>query len=190
MELYYENETNGAHVHIHWISFINSIILIFLASLIVMIVLIKVLKKDIANNGNNDSISGNTVLPLIKNDISIDIDGDSSSSSVTKNIGSGWKNLINQVNQIPQYPIFLITLVSAGIQIVIAIMGVISILMINSIGTKNNFLIVIKEHFSVFQYFVLVFWVQYLHILVYYYINISTTLTPPSSNFWQQQQSQ
>ena len=44
-ELYYENETNGAHVHIHWISFINSIILIFLASLIVMIVLIKVLKK-------------------------------------------------------------------------------------------------------------------------------------------------
>ena len=138
-ELYYENETNGAHVHIHWISFINSIILIFLASLIVMIVLIKVLKKDIANNGNNDNISGNTVLPLIKNDISIDIDGDSSSSSVTNNIGSGWKNLINQVNQIPQYPIFLITLVSAGIQIVIAIMGVISILMINSIGTKNNF---------------------------------------------------
>ncbi|CAX39660.1 endosomal transmembrane protein, putative [Candida dubliniensis CD36] len=138
-ELYYENETNGTHVHIHWISFINSIILIFLASLIVMIVLIKVLKKDIANGGSgkSDNTNSGTVLPLT-NDIPMDIDGGDSSSAI-KNIGSGWKNLINEVNQIPHYPIFLTTLVSAGIQMVIAAMGVISILMINSIGIKNNF---------------------------------------------------
>ncbi|RCK62781.1 Transmembrane 9 superfamily member 3 [Candida viswanathii] len=118
-ELYYENESNGSHVHVHWISFVNSFILIFLASLVVMIVLIKVLKKDIQNNTNT------TALPT--------------TNDVDSNISSGWKNLINDVNHIPRGELFLSTLVAAGIQMFIAIIGVIVILMLNSIGTKNTF---------------------------------------------------
>ncbi|EER36221.1 conserved hypothetical protein [Candida tropicalis MYA-3404] len=118
-ELYYENESNGAHIHVHWISFVNSFVLIFLASLIVMIVLIKVLKKDIQNT--------NSPSPL------------PTTNDLDANMSNSWKTLINDVNHIPCAELFLTTLVAAGIQMFIAIIGVIIILMLNSIGTKNTF---------------------------------------------------
>ncbi|CAI5755691.1 unnamed protein product [Candida verbasci] len=97
-DLYYENDSG--HVHIHWISFINSLILIALGSLIVSIVLIKVLKKDIKSPAT---------LPINKEEPS-------------------WKNLINEGNSSPPGVLYLTILVSGGIQVLITAIGIVTLL--------------------------------------------------------------
>ncbi|KAL6454775.1 TMN7 Transmembrane 9 superfamily member 7 [Candida maltosa Xu316] len=85
-----------------------------------MIVLIKVLKKDIQN-----TTSSPVALPTTSTDLG--------------NTGGSWKNLINEINHVPRAELFLTTLVTAGIQFLIAGIGVIVALMLNSIGSKNTF---------------------------------------------------
>lgn len=116
-DLYYENENGDASVHIHWLSFINSIILIFLGSLVVMVVLVRVLKSDIQKDPT-------TSLPLHN-------EHDDSAKH--------WKSLINQVDQAPHGVLTLVTLVSGGVQMLIAVIGVIMIFVLNSIKSKNTF---------------------------------------------------
>ncbi|RLV91619.1 Transmembrane 9 superfamily member 3 [Spathaspora sp. JA1] len=115
-DLYYENESSGAHVHIHWISFINSIILIFLGSLIVMVVLVKVLKKDIPSGGKSNSGSP---LPMHGFDTE----------------GTDWnKSLFDNIHRVPPASLLLTVLVSGGIQILIASVGVVLIFVFDSFG--------------------------------------------------------
>lgn len=107
-DLYYENETSSNH-QIHWFSVINSIVLMFLLSLIVAIVLLRVLKSDIQANS--------PTLPTNEYDM---------------NANSSWKYLSNDITKKPTLPLVLSTLVASGIQIIIAIIGVICIFVINS----------------------------------------------------------
>ncbi|KAK6458920.1 uncharacterized protein RJT20DRAFT_10449 [Scheffersomyces xylosifermentans] len=103
-DLYYENETNDSNHHIHWISFVNSLVLLFLGSLIVAIVLLRLLRKD---------ISSSSVLP-------------------SHEVERSWKGLISEVSQKPKFTALLTTLVASGIQTLIAVVGVIFIFVINS----------------------------------------------------------
>ncbi|CCG20705.1 endosomal transmembrane protein [Candida orthopsilosis Co 90-125] len=127
-DLYYENESGESQSKIHWISFINSTVLIFLASLIVMIVMIQVLKKDIRQQSPS--------LPITEGDVTGSDPVGISASAITT---GGWKNLANEVNAIPQAELLLTTLVSGGIQMLIAIVGVIVITSLNSIKSKHYF---------------------------------------------------
>ncbi|KAI5968807.1 hypothetical protein CANMA_002243 [Candida margitis] len=128
-DLYYENESGESQTKIHWISFVNSTVLIFLASLIVMIVMIKVLKKDIRQQSPG--------LPISE----IDLAGNSGDTSIAAagSGGGGWKNLADRVNNTPQAELVLTTLVSGGIQMLIAIVGVIILVSLNSIKSRHYF---------------------------------------------------
>ncbi|KAI5963630.1 uncharacterized protein KGF55_002510 [Candida pseudojiufengensis] len=128
-DLYYEHDFQNSKKKIHWFSFINSIILIFLVSLIVMILFYKILQKDIQMNNNEIN------LPLNEKDI------DNISEKKIGGGGNNWRNLINEVHTIPKNEIILTTLVSGGIQMLIVIIGVIILLTLNSIAffAKNSF---------------------------------------------------
>ncbi|KAI5955452.1 hypothetical protein KGF57_003584 [Candida theae] len=128
-DLYYENESGDSSSKIHWISFVNSTVLIFLASLIVMIVMIQVLKKDIRQQAPK--------LPLSDSAIAAGEVG--AASDHVSTTGGGWKNLANEVNAIPNAELLLTTLVSGGVQTLIAIVGVIAITSLNSIKSKHYF---------------------------------------------------
>lgn len=110
-DLYYENETTTNH-KIHWISFINSIILLSLGSLIAGIVLLRVLKSDIEVNAVSSP------LPTTNNE--------------NEKLSNSWKNLIDEVFQKPVFALPLTILVSSGVQIIVATLGVIVILVLNS----------------------------------------------------------
>ncbi|KAI5951080.1 hypothetical protein KGF54_004154 [Candida jiufengensis] len=122
-DLYYEHELQNNKKKIHWFSFINSIVLIFLVSLIVMIVFYKILKRDLQNLQPN--------LPVTEKDLD---------HSLTS--GNNWRNLVNEVNTTPQYELLLTTLVSGGIQMLIVIVGVIILLTLDSISffAKHSFI--------------------------------------------------
>lgn len=107
-DLYYENETTSSH-KIHWFSFINSMVLLFLVSLIVAVVLLRVLKSDIQANSPS--------LPTSEYDATIN---------------SSWKSLSNDITKRPKFPLFLSVLVASGIQLIIATIGVIVVFVINS----------------------------------------------------------
>ncbi|KAK6200224.1 uncharacterized protein RJT21DRAFT_41937 [Scheffersomyces amazonensis] len=103
-DLYYENESNNKNHHIHWLSFTNSVVLLFLLTLIATLVLLRTLKKDLS----------------------------SSSSTGSAEEPANWKSLISEIYKSPSYVIPLTTLVAAGIQVVVALIGVIVIFVINS----------------------------------------------------------
>ncbi|CAK9683799.1 Endomembrane protein 70 family protein [Candida parapsilosis] len=128
-DLYYENESGESQSKIHWISFVNSTVLIFLASLIVMIVMVQVLKKDIRQQSPS--------LPISEGDVTGN--AGAAAAAATAATGGGWKNLANKVNIIPRGELLLTTLVSGGVQMLIAIVGVVVISSLNSIKSKNYF---------------------------------------------------
>lgn len=107
-DLYYENETSSSN-QIHWFSLINSMVLLFLVSLIVAVVLLRVLKSDIQANSPS--------LPTTDYDAAMN---------------SSWKSLSNDITKRPNFPLFLSVLVASGIQLIIATIGVIVIFVINS----------------------------------------------------------
>lgn len=90
--LYYESETDSGH-KIHWLSIINSFVLLLLLSLIVAIVFLRILKYDIQSH---------TKLPVSEVDFH-----------------TSWKSLAGQVNGRPKSPLLLSLLVSSGIQVLI-----------------------------------------------------------------------
>lgn len=111
-DLYYEDETSNSNHHIHWISFVNSLVLIFLGSLVVAVVLLRVLRKD---------IQGGLLLPSNEFDPS-----------------NSWKSLVTEVAQRPVLATSLTTLAASGIQTLIAIVGVIFIFVVNSKFSFSN----------------------------------------------------
>ena len=90
--LYYESETDSSH-KIHWLSIINSFVLLLLLSLIVAIVFLRILKYDIQSH---------TSLPVSEFEFH-----------------GSWKSLSGHVNERPKSPLFLSLLVSSGIQVLI-----------------------------------------------------------------------
>ena len=130
-DLYYENESGESQLKIHWISFVNSTVLIFLASLIVMIVMIQVLKKDIRQQSPS--------LPVVEGDVVGSTASAAAAAAGASGTTGGWKNLANEVNATPKAELLLTTLVLGGVQTLIAIVGVIAITSLNSIKTKHYF---------------------------------------------------
>lgn len=115
-DLFYENESNNKNHNIHWLSFVNSVILIFLVSLIVAMVLMRVLKKDIQ--------SSSPALPT-----TLDYDKESENS---------WKSLINNINDKPKMALCLSVFVASGIQMLVAAIGVIGIFVVNTKFNMSN----------------------------------------------------
>lgn len=109
-DLYYENDTHQSHHSIHWLSFVNSLVLLFFVSLVVAVVLVRALKKEVQNLAS---------LPTT-------VDFESTS----------WKGLVNQVNRPPRFALGLSVLVAGGIQMLFATIAVIGIFVINN---KFNF---------------------------------------------------
>lgn len=109
-DLYYENESNNKNHNIHWLSFVNSVILIFLVSLIVAMVLVRVLKKDIQ--------TPTPALPTTMDD--------------EKDSENSWKGLVNNINDKPKMALCLSVLVASGIQMLVATIGVIGIFVLNT----------------------------------------------------------
>lgn len=103
--LYYQNDNIDHSRGIHLVSFLNSIVLLFLVSLIVAIILFRILKSD---------LSKSSTLP----------------TTVDEN--NGWKNLNNEVTKKPQYPLVLSMFVSSGLQLMIATVGIIFTTIIKS----------------------------------------------------------
>lgn len=108
-DLYYENETTKNN-KIHWISLINSLVLLGLVSLVVAILLLRLLRLDLQQLA--------PALPLL-------------AAEEEKNSVS-WKNLINEVLVRPALALPLVVLVSSGIQIIVALVGVLLVFAVKS----------------------------------------------------------
>ncbi|ODV79894.1 uncharacterized protein CANTADRAFT_89508 [Suhomyces tanzawaensis NRRL Y-17324] len=115
-DLYYENDSNTKNHSIHWFSFVNSLVLVFLLSLIVAAVLVKVLKKDIQTASSS--------LPTSK-----DIDGNINEGGISR-------ALLEEVNKAPLLPLPLVVFVACGAQMFLATFGVLVLFVIN---TRFNF---------------------------------------------------
>lgn len=118
-DMYYENEAIATDHKIHWLSIINSLVLVFFLSLIVAVVLVRVLKKDIQSQQPS--------LPVTKDETS----------------NNSWKALIDDVSKPPNLGLLLTLLVTSGIQLLVACVGVIVIHFVNtqfntSHGGKSN----------------------------------------------------
>lgn len=108
-DLYYENDNSASSKNIHWISLVNSLVLVCLVSLVVAIVLVRFLKSDLKTG---------PVIPTT--DLKVDEDQ------------SLWKGLSDTAVQSPTAPLILSSLCAAGIQTIVAIIGVIVIFVLNS----------------------------------------------------------
>lgn len=98
-DMYYDSGS-ATHHQIRWFSLLNCLTLVFLFSLIVAILLLRVLKSDIK--------SKNDVLP---------------SHELDNNMNS-WKSLSNEVLKRPKQPFVLSLLVASGFQLCMASIGV------------------------------------------------------------------
>ena len=117
--LYYENESNASNSHIHWMSLINSFVLLSLVSLVMAIIFFRVIKAD-------------PKLPVSNTD------AEPPSSPTLTNNEISWKNLSGEVTKKPNYSLFLSVLVASGIQMIFAIVGVILSIVIKSLFEMNK----------------------------------------------------
>lgn len=111
--LYYENETNSVSKRIHWVSFFNSIALLVLLTMIVVVIFLKVFKSDLKRSSSSASLK------------ELETNGN-------------WKNLSNDVLKKPAYPLMLSISVAAGMQLIIASVGVILLIIIKSQFDQNR----------------------------------------------------
>ncbi|KAG2461548.1 TM9S4 protein, partial [Polypterus senegalus] len=79
-------------VQIHWFSIVNSVVVVFFLSGILSMIIIRTLRKDIANYNKEDDIEDTME-------------------------ESGWKNVHGDVFRPPQYPMILSSLLGSGIQL-------------------------------------------------------------------------
>lgn len=114
-DLYYDNDNAIHSNHIHWLSLVNSLMLVCLVSLIVAVAMFRLLKSDLQSG---------PAIPLTV----ADVDGINNQSGL-------WKNLVNEVMAKPSQVGFLSTLCASGVQCLVAILGVVIIFVIN---TKLN----------------------------------------------------
>lgn len=108
-DLYYQNDNSESSKNIHFISLVNLLVLVCLVSLGAAIVLIRFLKVD---------LKPSAVIPL-------DTKHEPDNSGL-------WKNLSNTVVQKPKAVLLLTTVVACGIQCLVAGIGVVVLLLVNS----------------------------------------------------------
>ncbi|KAH3677199.1 hypothetical protein WICMUC_001780 [Wickerhamomyces mucosus] len=106
--LYFKSEVNDDQIH--WLSLINSLVLVAFLSAIVGVVLLRTLNRDIQSYNSNVDISSE--------DISIEVD---KSDTFTN---SGWKLISNDVFRTPSRPLVLAIVLSSGVQVFFTIIGV------------------------------------------------------------------
>ncbi|EGV60618.1 hypothetical protein PSN45_001613 [Yamadazyma tenuis] len=113
-ELYYANETHSASTKIHWLSFLNSVVLVSLLTLVVVIILVRINRLDSKNSDSSPNLA-----------LTAEID-----NAFSKN--AAWKNLGGAVTKRPVFPLLLSMLVSSGLQLIIATVGIILSVIIKS----------------------------------------------------------
>lgn len=110
-DLYYDNDSSVSSGHIHWLSLINSCVLVCFVSLVVAVILLRTLITDLLNGGT---------LPLSQTEIS-----NARSSGL-------WKSLVNVVMHLPHQVNYLSCLCALGTQSMVAMLGVIVIFVLNN----------------------------------------------------------
>ncbi|TRY83645.1 hypothetical protein DNTS_017539 [Danionella cerebrum] len=100
-------------VQIHWFSIINSVVVVFFLSGILSMIIIRTLRKDIANYNREDDIEDTME-------------------------ESGWKNVHGDVFRPPQYPMILSSLLGSGIQLFSMILIVIFVAMLGMLSPSSR----------------------------------------------------
>ncbi|ONH69105.1 Transmembrane 9 superfamily member 3 [Cyberlindnera fabianii] len=106
-KLFFKSDINDDGIH--WISLINSLVLVAFLSAIVGVVLLRTLNRDIQTYNNMDLATENILVETDKSD------------SFTN---SGWKLVSNDVFREPSYPLLLSVILSSGVQVFFTIIGV------------------------------------------------------------------
>uniref|UniRef100_A0A673GC22 Transmembrane 9 superfamily member n=1 Tax=Sinocyclocheilus rhinocerous TaxID=307959 RepID=A0A673GC22_9TELE len=100
-------------VQIHWFSIVNSVVVVFFLSGILSMIIIRTLRKDIANYNREDDIEDTME-------------------------ESGWKNVHGDVFRPPQYPMILSSLLGSGIQLFCMILIVIFVAMLGMLSPSSR----------------------------------------------------
>ncbi|XP_078507902.1 transmembrane 9 superfamily member 4 [Lissotriton helveticus] len=100
-------------VQIHWFSIVNSVVVVFFLSGILSMIIIRTLRKDIANYNKEDDIEDTME-------------------------ESGWKLVHGDVFRPPQYPMILSSLLGSGIQLFCMILIVIFVAMLGMLSPSSR----------------------------------------------------
>uniref|UniRef100_A0A8C5N436 Transmembrane 9 superfamily member n=1 Tax=Gouania willdenowi TaxID=441366 RepID=A0A8C5N436_GOUWI len=100
-------------VQIHWFSIVNSVVVVFFLSGILSMIIIRTLRKDIANYNRDDDIEDTME-------------------------ESGWKNVHGDVFRPPRYPMVLSSLLGSGIQLFCMILIVIFVAMLGMLSPSSR----------------------------------------------------
>ncbi|XP_039591366.1 transmembrane 9 superfamily member 4 [Polypterus senegalus] len=100
-------------VQIHWFSIVNSVVVVFFLSGILSMIIIRTLRKDIANYNKEDDIEDTME-------------------------ESGWKNVHGDVFRPPQYPMILSSLLGSGIQLFCMVLIVIFVAMLGMLSPSSR----------------------------------------------------
>uniref|UniRef100_A0A8C7WNG7 Transmembrane 9 superfamily member n=1 Tax=Oryzias sinensis TaxID=183150 RepID=A0A8C7WNG7_9TELE len=100
-------------VQIHWFSIVNSVVVVFFLSGILSMIIIRTLRKDIANYNREDDIEDTME-------------------------ESGWKNVHGDVFRPPQYPMILSSLLGSGIQLFCMFLIVIFVAMLGMLSPSSR----------------------------------------------------
>ncbi|XP_064420685.1 transmembrane 9 superfamily member 4 isoform X3 [Latimeria chalumnae] len=100
-------------VQIHWFSIINSVVVVFFLSGILSMIIIRTLRKDIANYNREDDVEDTLE-------------------------ESGWKLVHGDVFRPPQYPMILSSLLGSGIQLFCMILIVIFVAMLGMLSPSSR----------------------------------------------------
>ncbi|XP_073538899.1 transmembrane 9 superfamily member 4 [Phyllobates terribilis] len=100
-------------VQIHWFSIINSVVVVFFLSGILSMIIIRTLRKDIANYNKEDDIEDTME-------------------------ESGWKLVHGDVFRPPQYPMILSSLLGSGIQLFCMVLIVIFVAMLGMLSPSSR----------------------------------------------------
>lgn len=100
-------------VQIHWFSIVNSVVVVFFLSGILSMIIIRTLRKDIANYNREDDMEDTME-------------------------ESGWKNVHGDVFRPPQYPMILSSLLGSGTQLFCMILIVIFVAMLGMLSPSSR----------------------------------------------------
>ncbi|KAH3682386.1 hypothetical protein WICPIJ_006650 [Wickerhamomyces pijperi] len=107
-DMYFKGEVNDDQIH--WLSLINSLVLVAFLSAIVGVVLVRTLNRDIQTY--------NSSVDLVSENISIETDKADTFAN------SGWKLISNDVFRTPAHPLILSIILASGVQVFFTIIGV------------------------------------------------------------------
>ncbi|KAH0510382.1 Transmembrane 9 superfamily member 4 [Microtus ochrogaster] len=118
-------------VQIHWFSIINSVVVVFFLSGILSMIIIRTLRKDIANYNKEDDI----VRGLGWGGMDWKREDELTEDTMEE---SGWKLVHGDVFRPPQYPMILSSLLGSGIQLFCMILIVIFVAMLGMLSPSSR----------------------------------------------------